>query len=75
MEELTLAAFVIGGTQVVKDLGLVNGQWLKAVAVVLGGLGGYLVTFDPALWEQMTGLVVALSGTGGVSFLKQLLNK
>jgi len=74
-EPITILGFVVGGTQIVKDLGFVSGNWLKAVAVILGGVATYLTVYEPMLWEQLTGLIVAIGGTGGVSYIKSLLGK
>jgi hypothetical protein len=69
-----LSAFLIALTQIFKDLGL-QGNWLKGVCVASGGVAFYLMSYQPAIWQALTGLILGTTATGGVSFLHDLLVK
>jgi hypothetical protein len=69
-----LSTFLIALTQIFKDLGL-QGNWLKLVCVLSGGAAFYLMTYQPALWQALTGLILGTTATGGVSFVHGLLQK
>lgn len=71
---ITIGAFAIAVTQIFKDLG-VTGHWLKLVCVLVGAFATYMTTYQPALWQALIPLWAALTGTGGVSFVPDLLQK
>jgi len=70
-ETLTIAAFVLGATQIVKDLGWVNGQYLKLLAVAFGALATYLSLYMPELYASLSAMLVATGVTGTVSFINE----
>lgn len=72
---LSIIAFTVGFTQLIKDTGVVKGQWLKIVAICLGGLGSYLFQYHPNLWIGMSEVILAASATGLVSFAGDLKKK
>ena len=72
---ISLAAFVIGMTQLVKDTGLVKGNWLRVVAIAFGGLASYLFQYHPQLWLGMSEVIIAASATGLVSFGHEIKKK
>ena len=72
---LSILAFVVGFTQLIKDTKIVKGQWLKLVAIGLGGLGSYLFQYHPNLWIGMSEVILAASATGIVSFAGELKKK
>lgn len=71
METLTVSAFVLGMTQLVKDSGFVTGQWLKLVAVVLGAFATFVSMNYPDVWQQLSNILLAVGVTGTVSFLNE----
>ncbi len=72
---LTITAFVLGMTQVVKDLGWLSGQPLKLLAIVLGGFATFVTLYYPEVWEQLTAVLIAVGVTGGVSFVDERLDR
>lgn len=67
---LTVTAFVLGVTQLVKDWGLVKGQYLQLVAIALGGLATWLIMYQPELWDVLSNIFLAAGITGTVSMVK-----
>lgn len=61
-------------TQLLKDLGL-QGDWLKLACIVISSTLGYVMLFQPALWSALILPLVGTTGTGGVSFVHELLQK
>jgi len=74
-ETLTVTAFVLGMTQVVKDLGWVSGQYLKLFAFVLGGFAAFVTLHYPEVWAQLSDVLIAVGVTGGVSFVDERLDR
>lgn len=72
---LTIAAFVLGMTQVIKDGGFITGQWLKLVAVALGAFATFLSLYYPELWQQLSAILVSVGVTGSVSFVNEQTKK
>ena len=68
---ITIGAFVLGVTQIIKDFGLVRGQYLKLVAVLLGALAMYLTVHRPETWEAVSSICLAAGITGSVSFIDE----
>lgn len=68
---ITIGAFVLGVTQIIKDFGLVRGQYLKLVAVLLGALAMYLTVYRPETWETVSSICLAAGITGSVSFIDE----
>ncbi len=71
---LTIGAFAIGATQLVKDLGL-QGQWLKLVCVAAGAIATYMTIYQPMLWANLSGLLISAAATGGISLIHDLIEK
>jgi len=74
-EPLTITAFIIGITQLVKDTGIITGQTLKAVAIIAGGVAGYMSLYQPEMWASISSLIYALTATGLVSFVDERRKK
>jgi hypothetical protein len=64
---VSIGSFAVGITQIVKDLG-VQGQVLKLVCILAGTIAWGVMTLYPALWAEISVLLIALSSTGLVSF-------
>jgi len=71
METLTVGAFVLGMTQLIKDTGLVKGQALKVLAVLIGGVATYVSIYHAGIWDQISILLISLGVTGSVSFVNE----
>ncbi len=71
---LSIAAFVIGVTQLSKHLG-VQGRWLMTVATLAGALATWLSTYQPALWASLSTVLIGLTTTGLVSFADDRIQK
>jgi len=69
---LTLIAFCTGITALAKKAGL-SGDWLIIPCVLAGAIYTYLLTYQPALLESLSGIFLALTATGNVSLAKDLL--
>ena len=72
MEQLSIAAFVLGATQIVKSLGILPKKWTPVVAILLGGGATYLSLYQVDLWQQLSLFLIGLTTTGLVSFGKEL---
>ena len=70
--ELTVTAFVLGVTQIIKDIGLVQGKYLQIVAIALGGAATWLIMYQPELWASLSNIILAAGITGTVSLVKQV---
>lgn len=70
-ETLTIGAFVLGMTQIVKDSGFVQGKWLQLVAVALGAFATLVSVYYPEVWTQLSGILLSAGITGGVSFINE----
>ena len=70
---LTITAFVLGMTQIVKDMGWVSGQYLKLVAFALGGFATLVTMYYPEVWASLSEVFIAVGVTGGVSFVDERL--
>lgn len=73
MDTLTISAFVVGATQLVKDYGLVQGRGLQLVAVAFGAFATYLSLYQPEIWLQLSSILLAVGATGTVSFVDERL--
>lgn len=71
MDTLTIGAFVVGTTQLIKDYGVVQGKSLQLVAIGLGAIATYLTQYQPELWAQISTLLLAIGATGAVSFVDE----
>ena len=68
---ITIGAFVLGVTQIIKDFGLDRGQYLKLIAILLGALAMYLTVYRPETWETVSSICLAAGITGSVSFIDE----
>lgn len=75
MDTVTIGAFVVGMTQIIKDYSGIRGEYLKFVAIALGGIAAYLTQYYPELWSQISTILLAVGATGSVSFMDERLNK
>lgn len=71
---LTIAAFSLGTTQLVKKLG-VQGNWLILVCLLCGAVASYMTMYQPEIWANMSHILIALSTTGVVSFVDDRLSR
>lgn len=71
---LLIAGIITGLTQVVKKTGLIPDNWLPLVAVLIGGILGYLILGHDAM-SVAIGLFSGLVTTGMVSAIKGEINK
>jgi hypothetical protein len=71
---ITLVAFCTGVTALVKKLG-VQGNYLVLVCVLAGALYTYLMNFQPALLQSLSGVILALAATGNVSLTSDMLSR
>lgn len=71
MDSLTIGAFVVGFTQIIKDHGLVQGKALQLVAIALGAVATYLTQYQPDLWNSLSTVLLAVGATGAVSFVDE----
>ena len=72
---LSIAAFIVGMTQLVKSTGLVKGNWLRFVSVAFGAFAAYMFQYEPELWLGFSEIWIALSATGLVALGKEFKKK
>ena len=75
METLSIGAFVIGATQIIKSMQVLPAKCTPAVAVLLGAGATYLSLNQVELWAQVSTFLIGLTATGLVSFTKEISKK
>lgn len=75
METLSIGAFVIGSTQIIKSLGILPKSLTPVIAILIGAGATYLSMYQVDLWQQMSLFLIGLTTTGLVSFGKEVTKK
>lgn len=71
-ESLSIAAFVLGVTQIVKKTELIPARFTPLIATLLGGAATYLSVYQADLWSNVSALLIGLTTAGIVSFGKEV---
>lgn len=72
METLSIGAFVIGVTQIIKTTDLLPTRFIPAVATLVGAVATYLSMYQVDLWSNISVFLIGLTTTGLVSFGKEI---
>ena len=72
METLSIGAFVVGATQIIKAMGIFPSKFTPIVAILLGAGATYISLNQVELWTQISMFLIGLTATGLVSFGKEL---
>jgi|TARA_R100001530_G_scaffold18915_3_gene16078 hypothetical protein len=75
MEVLSISAFVVGVTQIIKKTGMLPSNYIPAVATILGGVATYLSVYQVDMWANISLYLIGLTATGLVSFGKEIRKK
>ena len=71
-ESLSIAAFVLGVTQIIKKTELIPARFTPLIATLLGGAATYLSVYQVDLWSNVSSLLIGLTTAGIVSFGKEV---
>jgi hypothetical protein len=71
-EVLSITAFVVGVTQIIKKTELLPARFTPLVATLLGGAATYLSMYQTDLWANVSIFLIGLTTTGLVSFGKEV---
>lgn len=72
--KLSLAAFILGATQLTKKLGLEGNQLILA-AFAWGVFAKLMMVYAPEVWAGLGEVLIALTLTGLVSFVDDRIQK
>jgi hypothetical protein len=70
-EPLTIGAFVVAVTQLLKDLGIIAGNTTKIAAILIGAAATYTMVYMPELWSGISEFLIGLTATGLISFANE----
>jgi hypothetical protein len=73
-EVLSISAFVVGVTQIIKTSQLLPARFTPLVATLVGGAATYLSMYQADLWANVSIFLIGLTTTGIVSFGKEIKN-
>ena len=73
-EALSISAFVIGVTQLIKGTEVIPHRFIPLFATLLGGGATYMSMYQVELWANISLFLIGLTTTGLVSFGKEIRN-